>query len=581
MSVSYVEQQEKRKLSINAKEAWDQLQPKRTTFSKREIKNLEDLHKACQSRRSRRDKKLLQRVNDIMSISNKAAVLCAARLGKTRIENMTETNFEEFSSQIKTDLRSFHSPDLEKHLNLLKFNDFTSCDDSGLVRMPLDIQNDLSKDQALQQQHNYWRGCNQQAQDPIRAQPNIFADVRIISKPTFLLCVGTPAPKDVAACDLLGVTFNVNDIKMFKKDFLPETFKIEEIDHMREILGKRFIRQAGDERIIHQAVVATLFAREIDGVEAEFQSWTWLLNQIRQATLLDYIQTKKASNILIVLSNTSADWEDMSISQLYGYLQVLAASHGSVAVCPSFSEAQWANGKIGDIGKLDMIAQQSDTKYSFRPKTCLGIGMCTLPGQAVDKMVVKRSLSCGAGHVEVVEGTKRDKLSCYEPGSRTRSVDVNKPIYFHQEYIDSLLTFGEYRIYICKGKIIARAFTKFEWDGGPKNFGAKEIKPGDFSWFSNDRKKQEQKSDDLDDFAIFQYSQLLKQFDSRENYRSLRAGVRLDIGISELNSDGRFFVLEVTRLWAADQMSKLITKRPYIDIPKEWISATIKEYRPA
>ncbi|KAM0362848.1 hypothetical protein ACHAO7_011080 [Fusarium culmorum] len=494
---------------------------------------------------------------------------------------MKDRDFSALADRIKGHIDSFTSPNLEECYKSLEADKLVSHDGPGLVQTQVETHHQVYEDQALQQQHNYWRGCNQQAQDPIRTQPNIFADVRIISKPTFLLCVGTPAPKDVAACDLLGVPINLNDVKVFKKGFLPETFKIEEIDHMREILGKRFIRQAGDERIIHQAVVATLFAREIDGVEAEFQSWTWLLDQIRQATLLDYIQTKEASNILIVLSNTSADWEYMSISQLYGYLQVLAATHGSVAVCPSLSEAQWANGKIGDIRKLDMIAQRSDRKYSFRPKTCLGIGRCTLPGQAVDKMVVKRSLSCGAGHVEVVERAKRDKLSCYEPGSRPRSVDVNEPIYFHQEYIDSLLTFGEYRIYICKGKIIARAFTKFEWDGRPKNFGAKEIKPGDFSWFSNDRKKQEQKSDDLDDFAIFQYSQLLNQFDSQENYRSLRAGVRLDIGISELNSDGRFFVLEVTRLWAADQMSKLITKRPYTDIPKEWISATIKEYRPA
>ncbi|RYC80877.1 hypothetical protein BFJ63_vAg16240 [Fusarium oxysporum f. sp. narcissi] len=398
----------------------------------------------------------------------------------------------------------------------------------------------------------------------------------------YLLCVGTPAVEDIGKSDLLGVPVDLSDIEVFK-DELGAIFKREEISGMQRELGKAFIRRVTGEPVIHQTIVSMLFARAKDHVEAEFKRWDWLRSEIQNDSLGDYIAKKKASRVLILLANTNSDWEQISVPHLYSRLRTLSAFDGRLYVCPSEAETQWAGCKIGDISTLDMIAQDADWKYSYRPRTCLGRGRCTLPSTAVKKMVIKRGYSCGAGHVEVVDGTQRHNLRCIDteqshPEPSNTNVDIRQPTYFHQEYIESLQTIGEYRVYICREKILAIAHTKFNWDSTPKHFAVQRVQLKSFAWFSRDPKEQQKKLEELKDYALFMNSRLLELSDIREEYRSLRVGVRLDIGFSEVNRNGRPFISENTRFPMADHLASLVLDKPYFTISQEWAESLIEEY---
>ncbi|EWZ78776.1 hypothetical protein FOXG_21512 [Fusarium oxysporum f. sp. lycopersici 4287] len=398
----------------------------------------------------------------------------------------------------------------------------------------------------------------------------------------YLLCVGTSAVKDIGKSDLLGVPVDLSDIEVFK-DELGVIFQREEISRMQRELGKAFIRRVTGEPIIHQTIVSMLFARAKDHVEADFKPWDWLISEIQKDSLGDYITKKKASRVLILLSNTTSEWRQISVSDLYSHLRRLSVFDGRLCICPSEVETQWAGCKIGDISTLDRIARDAEWKYSYRPRTCLGRGKCTLPSTAVKKMVVKRGYSCGAGDVEVVDGTQRHNLRCIDteqshPGPYNTNIDIRKPTYFHQEYIESLQTIGEYRVYICREKILAIAHTKFNWDSTPKHFAVQRVQLKSFAWFSRDPKEQQKKLEELKDYALFMNSRLLELSDIREEYRSLRVGVRLDIGFSEVNRNGRPFISENTRFPMADHLASLVLDKPYFTISQEWAESLIEEY---
>ncbi|KAH7187863.1 hypothetical protein BKA60DRAFT_665046 [Fusarium oxysporum] len=522
--------------------------------------------------------KVLDAMRRIMEISHGAAVLCAARLGKSAFANMKKEQISSLIRMIEEKPSLFASPFLEGIFNNFKFQRLNASLPSSDPSEPQLLE--LTTHIAATKSHD--RIYVQCAQDLGSSGPETSAKMQGCPDSIFLLCVGTPAVEDIGKSDLLGVPVNLSDIDVFN-DGLGAIFQREEISGMQRDLGKAFIRRVRGEPVIHQTIVSMLFARAKDQVEAEFKRWDWLISQIQNNSLLEYITNKEASNVLILLANTNSDWEEISVPDLYSHLQILSAFHGSLSICPSETETQWAGCKIGDIRILDMIAQDADWKYSYRPRTCFGMGRCILPSTAVKKMVIKRGYSCGAGHVEVVDGTQRHNLRCIDTEQSHSEpynikIDIREPIFFHQEYIESLQTFGEYRVYISRGKILAIAHTNFDWGSKTKHFAVKRALPKDFAWFSSDHEKQQQKLKELEDFALFEYSRLLDRCDIMEKYRSIRVGVRLDIGVSELSRHGRPFVSEITRFPMADQLPSLILDQPYLTISQEWAESMIEEY---
>jgi len=323
----------------------------------------------------------------------------------------------------------------------------------------------------------------------------------------------------------------------------------------------------------------------------------------------------------------------------------------------------------------DQFRNTPDNKWmGFRPRTCNGglNGVCSLPpstsfslssptSSKEVKMVVKPVNSAGGAGVRVVPLWDRDKLICTvqqqeeedavastqphnptptpTPTPTTKSSSswssrratklkgrnntsssvpkINNTLdpaanhYFHQEYIESLTTFGELRVIVARtiniinkdlsdpshmpgvdnasgsrisssstsgrmssentggrgreggggggggGEIIYVALTRpqLESQGGGAGFpsgASRNFTDGSvFASIIPDRASQEAKYKELVAFVSAWYDALLHYSRFHPGFASLQCGVRLDIGMSEATADGRFWVLEATRLTSA------------------------------
>lgn len=59
------------------------------------------------------------------------------------------------------------------------------------------------------------------------------------------------------------------------------------------------------------------------------------------------------------------------------------------------------------------------------PALCSGKEECTLVKPSGEKVVLKRSHSCGAGHVKVVDSSVRTGLKCFNPPAKHLTSDPN------------------------------------------------------------------------------------------------------------------------------------------------------------
>ncbi|KAF5689146.1 hypothetical protein FDENT_4510 [Fusarium denticulatum] len=535
-----------------------------------------EFHRGAIDAKLQRYANVLSAMQCIIRISPDAAVLCAARLGLATLSNMGKKNLSSLIEMIKKNSSCFSGI---QHGKLFQRYDFQRLTADLPRQFPNELQPLTSTAHAIAGQSRDIQdtpGCGGTGPETPTETPGS-SDI------IFLLYVGTSVAEDISKDETIGVRLNFPDIKSLHKDvatILEDKF----LKQIKDSYGKAFIKKDLDYTVVHQAILTMLFARAKGHVEAEFKPWNWLVSNILENTLMRYIMGKKASSVLILLANSHSDWEILSMDDLYSHLQILSAAHGSLSICPSETENKSAACKIADIRALDIIAQDSDWKYSYRPRTCFGMGNCTLPSTLIPRMAIKRGYSCGGADVKIVESTTRDNLECFEtPQSNTGACrfapDIRRPRYFHQEYIESLQNLGEYRVFISRRQVIEIAFTTVNLDNTPPHFAAERAKPDHFKWFSDDPRKQKQKLEELKDFALYQNSRLLSHPDNNEKFGSVHVGIRLDIGVSELNSNGRFFVSEPTRFAMADQLANLILDRPHVDIARVWGESTIEQQR--
>ncbi|KAI1119327.1 hypothetical protein F5Y14DRAFT_445861 [Nemania sp. NC0429] len=334
-------------------------------------------------------------------------------------------------------------------------------------------------------------------------------------------------------------------------EIIPD-FDMDELLPLKKFLGKGFVADPGadNDPVIHQSVITMAYAKRNLGVHVEFRNWNW------------------------------------SIQSFYEKIQLLAMQHSHMRIYPNTQEMQQDHFKIGDIRALDMIARNSPERFRFRPRTCFGSGICTLQGEG-NQSVVKKSHSCGGNGVEVlVIEEARKKVGCYletrqkamRATPRMSQVGPGNPILLHQEYIATLLGFGEFRVFLQApphptgpAKIMAIALTKFEALGG--RMVARHILPEDFSWAEENEESWKEKEIELRHFACHIYTQLCARLDANEVYESLKIGFRLDIGISVLDPIGQFFVNEITRWHSADFLSMDILRYPFLEICKGYSAA--------
>lgn len=154
------------------------------------------------------------------------------------------------------------------------------------------------------------------------------------------------------------------------------------------------------------------------------------------------------------------------------YNRLDALKDARVRCYPEFGDLHESERKIGDMTALDEIARAAeDVEHQYRPETCFKTQDCTL----TQPFVVKRTHSAGGENVELDPAAGRTALlRCQPPVRRSPRItpppdaddrklmvnlpvsdatwqymDANRPIWFHQEKVDSLINLGEFRLIIA------------------------------------------------------------------------------------------------------------------------------------
>ncbi|KAF5012115.1 hypothetical protein FDECE_1832 [Fusarium decemcellulare] len=352
-----------------------------------------------------------------------------------------------------------------------------------------------------------------------------------------------------------------------------------EIEALRRMLGRGLVSFDVDEQlpVIHQAIITALAAKNTGRLSIELHNWDWAKRQTRQDTLHNYIQAISANRITVWLPCSGSNWATRSSFERF-YEQVTAArllhKTGSLTVYPSQEESRDDGLKITDIKAFDAIAGARDcpVAFSYRPKTCFGRGECRMADwrHRVKKMVLKRTYSDSSNHVIIGSSDNNElwnRLCCTfgqvpvvpQPGSELGNSGPVDVFWFHQQYIDTLRSYGEIRVFVCGDSIPAIAFTKWQDDG---RLVCRRFNPDkDLLWYSTEREERLHKLRELEAFCLYVRAKLLEL--PGPSFESLRVGARFDVGVSELSNRGRFFINEVTRWNNADYMSDHILDAPY------------------
>ncbi|KAJ3541378.1 hypothetical protein NM208_g4642 [Fusarium decemcellulare] len=354
----------------------------------------------------------------------------------------------------------------------------------------------------------------------------------------------------------------------------------QRLQELERALGSSFVStNQGEEAYVHQDLATILCAEDTGLITVEIHPWTWAKDMARTGALKDHIDATSDSKVVLYVAYTGAEWTANGLDEFYQNLEPLCAIYNNLRLYPSKTELLAANMKIADIAALDRVARDSSqAEYSWRPYTCFGLGRCTLQTAKDKKMMVKRNFSDSSNHVKLVKGSTSTLLNCYageRPKAHMAPKDNDEPWarWFHMEYVESLRTFGEYRVYLSGDSVVAVGFSKFEKD----TIHIRGLNDDDFYWASTDESKQKQKRQELYDFARYQRRKLLEQHNADTAFESLRLGVRLDIGVSKESEDGQFFVLEITRWWNANYMPARILPDPYTKLSYDYGKALARE----
>ncbi|KAI8650403.1 hypothetical protein NCS57_01373800 [Fusarium keratoplasticum] len=303
-------------------------------------------------------------------------------------------------------------------------------------------------------------------------------------------------------------------------------------------------------------------------VTAELHNWDWFRQMLTTGELKDHIEAIEADQAVVFVAYTGAEWTENGLEQFYRDMEPLCAMLPHLRMYPSHDEFMAVNLKFPDIAAMDRIAKTAPTLYAYRPQTCFGMGKCTLDTPKGEKTVIKRNFSDASSHVKIVQGPTGHqlKLACFT-GERVKTrqpepeKDEPSARWFHMEYIPTFKTVGEYRVHLCGDNVVSIGISKFVKD----KLEVRSVSDDDFAWFSKGQEEQQKKRQELCDFARYQRKKLLEQPNADKAFESLRVGVRIDIGVSEESPEGRFFGLELTRWWNANQMPAFVLPDPYTE----------------
>ncbi|KAI1370202.1 hypothetical protein F4677DRAFT_439043 [Hypoxylon crocopeplum] len=138
------------------------------------------------------------------------------------------------------------------------------------------------------------------------------------------------------------------------------------------------------------------------------------------------------NNSLIIFLSSIVDEAPagtVSIEQIYSAMQLIAMRHRDLHIYPNATEMRQDRFKIGDIRALDMIAQKSEDKFAFRPRTCLGNHPCMLGVyDGNEQNVVKSSHSCDTHGVQLYKKAEAQvRVGCWKGDLQDSISCVNYP----------------------------------------------------------------------------------------------------------------------------------------------------------
>ncbi|KAL2669953.1 hypothetical protein Neosp_015119 [[Neocosmospora] mangrovei] len=308
---------------------------------------------------------------------------------------------------------------------------------------------------------------------------------------------------------------------------------------------------------LHQSVLTMLWAEQTKRVSVDYLSWQLVTDTMkdnwRQYTKDNVIPGR---DIIFFLPVHGHHWT--STADLDSIYQKLALVPDAT-VYPSYEEAFSHASKAPDIKAFDAIASSAPTRFAYRPKSCLGGAECQL-AQDDSKTVFKRTFSSAGRHVVINEEDQvnlQHKLTCSQPGE-SRASPTNMPssrlgpTYFHQEYVDSLRSWGEIHVFMVKDQPQKLAFSFPQQDD---DISVTALDPErQLFELGRSRAKRQEKYEELRDFCRWWREALLKH--DPDQFATLNVGVRFEVGISEVTNDGLFFLLNCKRWPGAPYFSK-------------------------
>ncbi|KAK4890847.1 hypothetical protein LTR49_028711, partial [Elasticomyces elasticus] len=336
---------------------------------------------------------------------------------------------------------------------------------------------------------------------------------------------------------------------------------------MRKELGAAFATLHGSSAVLHQNVVTMRALQHLHPTQVHSRPWSWLARELHAPKeLLTHLQ--QVSPVIIFLSHTATT--TLCQPHVRTVLQGLTKlrhlfGNQTLRTIPCEEESEHYHSKVADVRVLDSLAQTSPDVYAYRPRTCLGFTPCTLGDDA--QTVFKRSHSDGGLHVQIEPRGVRTSLRCTPANSSRRKTKLcprssqatspalalhagSQPHWLHQEYVPTLATVGEFRVFVVATKDDALGSEVLHTVRTKTSDGLMSVCAADFDLFEHPSATGLDRSQ-VEDFALYVYGRLRSL--RSPTYESLEIAVRLDIAVAPPTaaSSGRLFVLEVTRFYAA------------------------------
>jgi hypothetical protein len=377
-----------------------------------------------------------------------------------------------------------------------------------------------------------------------------------------------------------------------------------DLEKIKKELGNQFVvnTKGNEQPDVHQGVVTMQILKHISNCKVDVRAWRKFWKAFVEQDETKVMDSRfrdangQALNTIILLHWTEEEsWVEDEMCQFYMRLERLRAYHGASIRCiPSYTEALQARGKIQDIRALD---EDAIKRKQYRPKTCYPGGVCCLSTE--EKTVHKRQDSCGKAHVLVKTKGQRGALTCSVKPTMPTECMANGPLWFHQEFVDTIEKLGEFRAFIVtepdpkglrgrKGKIVCIAHTTWRTKDGAEmhvelvDDRMMHVQLVDDRTF-NDINCEHLTRKGLEDYFLRRFEYLRRRPDWKEKWATLEIGVRLDAAISPhgaispaIGEEG-FWLVEPTRIYFADFFSDFIHGEPKYRLCEE-IAHSIARY---